>query len=532
MTVDNARELHRDQRGAIMLMGLCMSCFLIGGLWFLIGIGDTIVFRDTMQEAADHAAFTSAVLHAKGMNFISACNLILLALIAIHIIMGLIHDILLAICIVGAFFSLGTACIPWTRWRPIYTGYGKAFKQVANVVHYLEQGAAIGYPFIGVAKAYTLGGDYGDFGPKKRDLNVIALSTSLVPGNALNGVVNKIFNQKPAEKLPTGVQGPTRPASAGYSEGKKSFLPVEAKPFSAVCERIAKKTLDSLIGLTGWNIPGPAMDVFKGILSAGIVLRYCNDLGSGAANAAAGAIGGSVNKGNDKIDEDNKTNKDADAKLPADQQKKPADIDKVKTDGIGGAIDPGFDGWWGKDGPFVPWGGTSNGAAWQQIWAINLMPEFKDAQQHRVHVAANNKHVESDSKAWAYLAQAEFFFDCTKDWGDGECNGDDNAAYSIKWRARLRRLQLPQVGSMLSGFAGEFLKNMTAYDEFKKKFGQSGLAERFSKTIGGALGVSAIGSAINSVFGMAEGAIGSKILGPAGELIDGAMGAGNMGSYH
>ena len=70
-----ARELHKDQRGAIMLMGLCMSCFLIGGLWFLIGIGDTIVFRDNMQEATDHAAFTSAVLHAKGMNFISACNL-------------------------------------------------------------------------------------------------------------------------------------------------------------------------------------------------------------------------------------------------------------------------------------------------------------------------------------------------------------------------------------------------------------------------------------------------------------------------
>jgi hypothetical protein len=523
MTIDAARDLHRDQRGAIMLMGLCMSCFLIGGLWFLIGIGDTIVFRDTMQEAADHAAFTSAVLHAKGMNFISACNLILLALIAIHIIMGLIHDVLLAICIVGAFFSAGTACIPWTRWRPIYTGYGRAFKQVANVIHYLEQGAAVGYPFIGTAKAFTLGRDYGQFGPKKRDLNVIALSTSLIPGNAMSGVVNRIFRQRPADTLPPGVEGPTRPASAGYSAGTKSFLPVEAKHFDSVCERISNVIMSSLAELTGWG-SWVDNDVFKGLISAGIKLRYCNDLGSGAANSAAGAFGGKVDKGNEKIEEDNKYNQD---KKLGEGETRQTDINKVKTDGIGGAIDPGFDSWWGKDGPFVPWGGTSNGSPWQQIWALNVLPDFTDAQQHRVHVAANNKHVESDSKAWAYLSQAEFFFDCTKKWSEGECNGDDNAAYSIKWRARLRRLQLPQVGSLLSSFGGEFLKNMTAYTDLKNKLG--GLAESFGK----AIGVSSITGAVDGLVKMAEDAVGGKI-GDAGSAVDGAINGatGNFGAYH
>lgn len=511
-----------------MLMGLCMSCFLIGGLWFLIGIGDAIVFRDAMQEATDHAAFTSAVLHAKGMNFISACNLILLALIAIHIIMGLIHDILLAICIVGAFFSAGTACIPWTRWRPIYTGYGKGFKQVANVIHYVEQGAAIGYPFIGLAKAYTLGNDYGDFGPKKHDVNVLALSTSMVPGNVLNGAVNKIFGQKPKETLPAGVEGPTRPATGGYSQGKKSFLPVEPKHFDEVCKRIANKSIDFLIGLTGMSIPSAVTKVFKGLISAGVVLRYCNDLGSGAAKAIQEAAGASVGKGNDKIDEDNKLNQQNNAKLPEGQQGTP-DIDKVKTDGIGGAIDPGFDSWWGKDGPFLPWGGTSNGSPWQQIWALNIMPEFKDAQQHRVHVGADNKHVESDAKAWGYFAQAEFFFDCTKNWGDASCNGDANAGYSIKWRAKLRRLQLPQVGSLLSSFAGEFLKNMTAYKNFKDMFKNSGVAKKLSETLGGAIGVSTIQSVIGSVFGIAEGEIG-KVLGQGGGLLNGAL--PDLNSYH
>ena len=89
-------ELHGDKRGAIMLMGLCMACFLIGSLWFLIGIGDAIVFRDTMQEAADHSVFTSAALHAKGMNFISACNLVMLVMVIVHIVLGIIHDFALA----------------------------------------------------------------------------------------------------------------------------------------------------------------------------------------------------------------------------------------------------------------------------------------------------------------------------------------------------------------------------------------------------------------------------------------------------
>jgi hypothetical protein len=524
MTVEAARELHKDQRGAIMLMGLCMSCFLIGGLWFLIGIGDSIVFRDQMQEAADHAAFTSAVLHAKGMNFISACNLILLALIAIHIVMGLIHDILLAICIIGAIFSLGTSCVPWTNWRTIYTNYGKGFKQVANVIHYLEQGAAIGYPFIGVAKAYTLGNDYGEFGPKKHNVNVLAISTSLVPGNLMNGAVNKIFGQKPKETLPSGVAGPTRQASAGYSAGTKSFLPVEPKHFDEVCKRISNKGLDFLLGLTGRNPSGKIMKVVKGIIGSVLVLRYCNDLGSGAA--AAAGLGDAIGKGNDRIDEDNAFNK---ANAPEGQSS--TDINKVKTDGIGGSIDPGFDSWWGKDGPFVPWGGTANGSAWQQIWALNLLPEFKDAQQHRVHVGADNKHVESDAKVWGYFAQAEFFFDCTKDWGDTSCNGDMNAAYSIKWRAKLRRLQMPQMGDLLGGFAGQFLKNMAGYKRLKDMFKNSAIAEKLGKSVGGAIGVSAIQGAIGSVFGIAEAEV-NKVLGQGGGLLNGAQSAIDFNSYH
>lgn len=535
-----ARDLHKDQRGAIMLMGLCMSCFLIGGLWFLIGIGDTIVFRDNMQEATDHAAFTSAVLHAKGMNFISACNLILLALIAIHILMGIIHDILLAICIVGALFSLGTSCVPWSDFRPLYTGYFKIMTPVAKGIHYLEEVAEIGYPFIAVAKAYTLGSDYGEFGPKKRSVHVLALSTSLIPGNAMSSVVNKIFNQHGASKPAEGAAGPSRPASQGYSNNQKGFLPVQPKHFDTVCKRIAAKGLEMLIGLTGQHLPGAAKDVFNSLVGTVLKARYCNDLGEGNIESIKELVGGKIDKGNDKIKEDNKAiaDKNAGLKNGESPQKSVNPVKDSSTDSY--VLDPGFSKFWGKDGPYVPWDGTGNGAAWQQIWAVNIMPSFEDTSQKKVHIGANNKAVEQNAKAYAYLSQAEFFYDCTDKWNTEECDHDDNAAYGIKWRARLRRLQLPQIGSLLSGFAAEFWKNMTAYTAFKEKFGTAaggalgGLADKFGKTIGGALGVSAISGAIDGVFDVIQQQIDGKIVYPAGGAVDKLQNSltGNFGIYH
>jgi hypothetical protein len=38
-----ARELASDERGAVMMMGLFMATFLIGTLWYMMGIGDALI---------------------------------------------------------------------------------------------------------------------------------------------------------------------------------------------------------------------------------------------------------------------------------------------------------------------------------------------------------------------------------------------------------------------------------------------------------------------------------------------------------
>ena len=450
------KELHQDNRGAIMLMGLCMSCFLIGALWFLIGIGDAIVFRDTMQEATDHATFTSAALHAKGMNFISACNLFLLALIAVHIIMGLIHDILLAVCII----SLGFGCGAWVSWRRVYTTYSKIFKPIAGALHYAEVAASFGYPLLGAYKGYTTGTDYGGFGPKKHAVSMIVVSPSLIPGNLMIGPLNKAFAR----------------AGKGFTadaRDSKKGLPVQARKFSDVCDLVAKKGIDALLSLTGQG-GGAAIDMVKGWLGGLIKVRYCNDTGSTTPD-----LTDRFKQGSDAIDSANNSNA---GKAVPKGGVAPKPIDKPAMGGGSGAgsgamkcmkdnsgIDPGIDSWWGCDGPLVPWSGTQNGSPWNQVWGINFRPEFSDAQEHRVAVGQRKLGVKSTAETNTYFAEAEFYFDCNKSWTDIECDRDDNAGYSVQWRARLKRLQFPQVGTLLASFAGSFVMQLKGYKDFQDK---------------------------------------------------------------
>ena len=468
------QALHEDKRGAIMLIGLCMSCFLIGSLWFLIGIGDAIVFRDNMQEATDHATFTSAVLHAKGMNFISACNLIMLALIAVHIILGIIHDLALAACILW-FWTCGV----WINARRVYTTYAKIFKPVCGAIHYAELGASYGYPLLAAYKGYRIGADYGEFSPKKHDVTMIVISPSIIPGSLVSAGLNKALTSKGTGK-PDKDGKPTDDKSLTSTSQTKKGLPVESKKFSTVCEKLGKEVVSAIFGALGAT--GVVADKVAGWIGKGVKWRYCNDTGSTTLDG--GFTGGiadgnnSISKQNDKIAKDN-------AKLPKGSTPK-APLESVSAGsgsgtGKGGScmkdnssLDPGFDSWWGCDGPLVPWGGSENGSPWMQVWGINLHPDFKDKSEHRVAIGGRKTGVASSAEESIYFSQAEFYFDCKEDWKNEECNKDDNAGYSIQWRGRLRRLEFPQIGAMIGSFAAEFLAGLKVYKDFQKLIGNGG----------------------------------------------------------
>jgi hypothetical protein len=102
---------------------------------------------------------------------------------------------------------------------------------------------------------------------------------------------------------------------------------------------------------------------------------------------------------------------------------------------------------------------AGNGTFAHQIWGVTMNPQYRETSERKVSIPGsigrNGRPVASDSQQGSdligYFAQAEFYYDCDKDWGDDECNGDDhNAAFGINWRARLRALQVPNLANLLT----------------------------------------------------------------------------------
>ncbi len=69
-----------DQRGATMVMGVFIAVLLVAMIYYVWGIGDVVMYRERMQDASDTAAFSAAVIHARGMNMLALLNMVMAAL--------------------------------------------------------------------------------------------------------------------------------------------------------------------------------------------------------------------------------------------------------------------------------------------------------------------------------------------------------------------------------------------------------------------------------------------------------------------
>lgn len=85
--------LAEDTRGAVMVIAVFMAAIAIACLYFLTGIGDAILAQERMQDAADAAAFSSAVIHARGMNLLALINIIMASLLAILVLLSMLSSI-------------------------------------------------------------------------------------------------------------------------------------------------------------------------------------------------------------------------------------------------------------------------------------------------------------------------------------------------------------------------------------------------------------------------------------------------------
>lgn len=132
------RALARDERGAIMIAALFMAIFAAGCLHYVVALASAIEQRERMQDAADAAAFSSAVLHARGMNVIALINMTMAALLAVLIALKLVQ----MVAGVGVAFATGLAFLTSGASLaavPLFTNAGllaaEAYEQAEPVVH-------------------------------------------------------------------------------------------------------------------------------------------------------------------------------------------------------------------------------------------------------------------------------------------------------------------------------------------------------------------------------------------------------------
>src|SRR5690242_3723220 len=180
------REVLTDERGAVMVLGIFMCTVLVGALWYVAGIGDAIVFRERVQEAADASAFSGAVLHARGMNIIVLINLIMACILGLRVALKVVQ---LALLVAGGIFT-ALAFIPGLNWigafaEPSFSG-AEAVQDVLTEINpeidnalkalsKAEIGIARAVPFAACAGGTQVGMKYGPTVPTA--VSVIGMDT-------------------------------------------------------------------------------------------------------------------------------------------------------------------------------------------------------------------------------------------------------------------------------------------------------------------------------------------------------------------
>lgn len=366
-----------DTGGAILIAGVFMTLFLIGGLFFLLGIGQALVFHDHMQEAADASAFTGAVVHARFMNMIVAINIIMLALVAIHLVLALAH----LVTLIANVLACSVACI----LPPVLAA--------CNLTIVANKASTIALELYDTAlKGLLLGLSKFQYG---------LAWTAWLASPAASAFVVKSYKSGPGGSTVIGLsEGLSIP---GLNSGKIG-LPVKEEEPGFLCEKLV--SYFTIPGLSALGISG------------GVRTLFCSSKFDWVIH-----------------------------------------YDKciVPTKGPGLATNGG---WWTDKsrGPKHMWEyeGTplGNGSDWNSVYGTAL-PEYTEQAEKSVAVGgaagaagsgwgADNSYT---NKA-PYIAQAEFYYDCTKTWTKPECEDKpkiDNAMYTFGWRARLVRFHLPRV---------------------------------------------------------------------------------------
>lgn len=78
-----------EERGAAMIFGIFFAVFLISMIYYVEGLVEAMWSRERLQDAADAAAYSGAVVNARGMNLLALINLVMACVLAVLVTLKL-----------------------------------------------------------------------------------------------------------------------------------------------------------------------------------------------------------------------------------------------------------------------------------------------------------------------------------------------------------------------------------------------------------------------------------------------------------
>ena len=411
MTIPEAAsglDWRRDQRGAVLVLGVFMGACMVGLLWYLAGIGDAIIHRERLQEAADAAAFSSAALHARGLNLIVLVNLIMACILGVRVTLKAVEvalGIAVLFCsIVPGLQPLAAVCTEGIQAVQSAINATRApINQTLSALSKSQKAFAALVPAAAAAGSAQVGSRY-------RPLVRSALAASPQSLTGLPVVEDSVDHL--------------------CSEAGQSVLGLlEMALPSGLQTPAAKRVFDKVEGVVG-----------KIVASGGAF--FC-ELGSGAATPPdLGAETQQLAEQGCAREQDERRRAGNASQFDVAQcrRDKQAEADRRVHSNAPARVGSGAGMTPKKIAP-----GWQNGVDAAQLNAIALgSGAALQAGADGVRAGAWSQAPAPRGAAGAEqgFAQAEFFFDCQGRWSSASCNGPGASELSLwhfRWRARLRR---------------------------------------------------------------------------------------------
>lgn len=475
------RAVAGDERGAIMVVGIFMCATVVGAMWYVAGIGDTLVFRERIQEAADAGAFSGAALHARGMNLIVLLNLVMACILGIRVALKAVQ---LTLVILGAIFAALGFFFPALEALagPCLSAAGEMQSLISELKNPIDQALkALSKAEIGIARvvpaAACVGGKFviDRYGPP--------ITTSFV-GISVDTVEKGLPLQEGTADRLCYEAGKSVGSLMGWLLDKVGIPGLKGglagKKFGKVMGSIAASGGAYFCEMgSGGKAPN-----FDDLLSEGAEekcdkerekrqnefrdannawLAKCQELKVGCFEQDEWGNDTSFMTGTESLKPDQRTQL---TELHTERDAKKDELDsfnwgKCKNDEMStmrkkvnqGMGPPSSSGSGNDMTPKMVIPQWQNGIKTTQVMSwLDADTGYMRFGTKGVKVAEQKRNKEDVSipiGAGFGFAQAEYFFDCQGAWKGNDCNGDgerkdnEGAMWHFKWRARLRRYNSP-----------------------------------------------------------------------------------------